>query len=498
MPLPPEARWLLWQWSQRIGLDQSIACHALTICQRLGITSQQWTRIFGMLKESGVMVTRRVPQQRGRPLTEYRIAAQVQYELANLAYTNMFHRREIELVLNGKALPYSETEANSQSRDLSANLLSAKSRKSRLTLANRWLIAVLLANAETPGRVSGLSYTRLGHLTGMSRNQLQSQIGKLLEQGILAQHQPGRLGHFFGNQMTSIFLFNVEHHLFSQDNHMSIVLWLLSPGEPNRSIVGGLVEALFVAAYLHQLKEAKTVGGVVGGKRITRVDQVAKSFLPNAFDPEPLSKRLFGAYEAGFANWLLVRLQGYAEQLLSHDWETLSTEQESTHHPVSCVMNAIERDFPESSDQNVNLYDAPDDLVGETLRNESSQSESVREVGNAYAPHVTSLYTLAHHLAVNIYQHLEEVENKQFHEGLRDLSYCLTPIEVKGSVHLKVQGHRQRGSDDQPPVVLIPPSDHLNSNMATWLNHCCASVDPCTPERLPRKRFGRRFYPNFK
>lgn len=43
-PLPPEARWLLWQWSQVIGLDQSVACRVRILCQHLGTTQQQWSR----------------------------------------------------------------------------------------------------------------------------------------------------------------------------------------------------------------------------------------------------------------------------------------------------------------------------------------------------------------------------------------------------------------------------------------------------------------------
>jgi hypothetical protein len=477
-----------------IGLDQSATDYARTLCQRLDTTQQQWSRIMKVLKASGVMITCPVPQKRGRPLTEYRISAQVRYELANVAASDMLHHDEIERVLEGDLALVPAAEMDCEHDALFANLLSGEPRSRRITPANRWLIAILLAHAETPGRVTSLSYTRLEHLTGMSRNQLQSQIAKLKDLEILAHHQPGRLGHLFGSQMNSIFIFNLDHCLFEAKKSIDILLF--SPSRKRqqyRSVVNGLVEATFVLAR-DQAHKTKTLHRECSGDQLRQdieVVQVARALLPSSFNPTPLANRLARIYDAHSASWLLVRLQGYAEQLLSDDWGALDDEQGGLDEPLPSVIDAIASDFPvcpEPADLKGNSEQAPR-VVAECGRDtESSQTDGGTDSGAPYAAHVSLIYTLANHIAVTLRNLLNMATNE--HDYV-----CLTPVGSQDRSLLAVRGYTQRTDVEQSLYTSVVTLEVFKSNMAAWLNQHRATDEPNSPTRLPRKRSRYRLRP---
>lgn len=447
-----------------------------------------------MLKDSGVMVTCSVPQRRGRPLTEYRISAQVRHELADVVASCTLHHEEIERVLEGRFLLTSAAEMDCPSDARFPNLLPANARRYRLTPPNRWLIGVLLAHAETPGRVTGLSYTRLERLTGMSRNQLQSQIAKLKDLEILAHHQPGRQGRLFGSQMNSIFIFNLDHSLFEAKKNINILLF--SPSrkkQQQHSVVTGLVEAMFVVAR-DQAQKAKTLHPECSDDQLRQdieVVQVARALLPSSFDPAPLANRLARIYDAHSASWLLVRLQGYAEQLLSQTWGALDDEQGGLDEPLPAVIDAIASDFPacpEPADLKENSKQASR-VVAECGRDtESSQTDGGTDSGAPYAAHVTLIYTLANHIAVTLRNLLNMATNE--HDYV-----CLTPVGSQDWSLLAVRGYTQGTDVEQPLYTSVVTLEAFKTNMAVWLNQHPATDEPNLPTRLPRKRSRFRHRP---
>lgn len=447
-----------------------------------------------MLKDSGVMVTCPVPQGRGRPLTEYRISAQVRHELADVVASSMFHHEEIERVLEGRFLLTSAGEMDCPSDARFPNLLPANARRYRLTPPNRWLIGVLLAHAETPGRVTGLSYTRLERLTGMSRNQLQSQIAKLKDLKILAHHQPGRQGRLFGSQMNSIFIFNHDHSLFEAKKNIDILLF--SPSrkkQQHHSVVTGLVEAMFVVA--HQLaRKANTLNLEHRDEAIKRdIDmiQVARALLPNSFDPKPLASRLTKAYDAHSADWLLVRLQGYAEQLLSHDWDELDDDEGDLDKPVRAIIDTIARDFPEwpqPAAPKENSKQNPRAVARCEHDTESSQTVGSTDSDAPYAAHVPLIYALAHHIAATLQNPLNMATNE--HDYV-----CLTPVGLQNWSLLAVRGYKQRNDVEQPIYTSVITLETFKGDMTEWLNQHRAIDEPSLPTRPTRKRSRYRVRP---
>ncbi|MGM1051002.1 MAG: hypothetical protein ACQEXO_01215 [Pseudomonadota bacterium] len=347
-----------------------------------------------------------------------------------------------------------------------------------MTPANRWLIAVLLAHADDVGRVTGLSYTRLGHLTGMSRSQLQSQIPKLRSQGVLAYHQPGRLGRLCGCQMTSIFVLDLDHRLIRPESRaeVSVTMYSARNGKQQlRTVVNSLVEALFVVArYQVQATDtARRAESLEALEQDERTVADARALLPKAFDPGPLARQLARAYDADSANWLQVRLHGYAEQLLSHGWDALSAGQGGPGHPVGKVIDAIARDFPERPESpNQQGSSEPISEGAASAQSDAGliQADSVTEADDSHAPHVILLYALAHHLAVQLQPWLIQTTREKGGVRLQELSFSLTPDPLRGLSLVRVQGFGKRSSDQRRPISAFVPLDPaVRSDMTTWL-----------------------------
>lgn len=481
--LPPEARWLLWQWSREIGLQQGITCRAEVLCQLLGTTQQHWRRIREMLESSGLMVLHRAPGKRGRPLAEYRFSERLLHDLESLSTTGNYHHRKIDFVL-GRECPPTSSSRSRFSKSGNANLLLAAKRKGHLTSSNRWLIAVLLAHAERSGRVNGLSYTRLGLLTGMSRNQLQSQLAKLHEHGVLAYVQPGRLGSFLGSKVTSTFVFDLDHPVFGPEPSVEVEITLFSPhrSKPSRTVITGLAEAVFVVA-CHQV-EVEARGGQEVGRESAEQDQEvvedALALLPEAFEPGPLAKSLASAYDAHSANWLLARLHGYAELLLTEGWDRLSKGGCGADHPVEEVLDTIARDFPYgggSADRLGHCQKASDALEA---GRDSEETEASTDQGTdaAYAPHVTLFYSLAHHLATQLLPWVEFAGQQREDLCLRDLYFSLMPDAKHGLTYLKIRGYSQRGSAEELTANPFVTLQSIKSDLGEWLHRRCAPDVP--------------------
>lgn len=491
-PLPPEARWLLWQWSREIGLQQGIACRVEVLCQHLGTTQQHWRRIREMLESSGVMVPRRIPKNRGRPLTAYRISDKLRYDLESLPITGNNHHRKIEHVL-GREGPTTSSSRGESSKVGNANLLLAAKRKGRLTPSNRWLIAVLLALAEPSGRMSGASYSRLGKLSGMSRNQLQSQLAKLHDHGVLAYVQPGRLGNFCGSKMTSTFVFDFDHPVFGPNPSVEVEVTLFSPrrSRSSRTVVTALAEAMFVVACYQAEVEEK--GGQEAGRESAEKDKVviedALALLPKAFGVGPLAKDLASAYDAHSANWLLARLHGYAELLLTAGWDKLSRGEGGIGDPVDEVLDAIARDFPHCGGA-ADRVEHPEETsdVSKTGRG-STDAESSTGLGidAAYAPHLALFYSLAHHLATQLQPWVELTGQQREDLCLRDMHFSLVPGAKHDLSYLKVRGYSQSGPAEGMPAKTFVTLQSIKSDLGEWLHRRFGPDVPSLAAPTPTK-----------
>lgn len=346
--LPPEARVLLWQWIRVFGLTASATYTLRVLCQHLRITLVKGSRGMAQLKECGAIEGTSVPRQKGRPLTEYRIKTEVHQRLNPI---------EIEPALEEVLEGLIEKAASSGD-----GLREGKARKETLTLANSWLVAVLLAHMDRAGQVTTLSYTDLMALTGMSRSRVQSQIRKLSAMGVL-HHQPGSMRAVMGTRPCSIFTLNLRH---PQIHYASRPTWRLifldkknrDSGVKNSHAVNGIVDAACVLAC-----EARERGGI---DSMLPTESPRKKVAAKA-EPQHLrikrdARRLLTGVSPwrGFhrlpvrplqANWLRVYTHRYACWLLSQD------------HPIERGTKArlyrqLRQDFPQAATHEIKAVTA--------------------------------------------------------------------------------------------------------------------------------------------
>ncbi|OIN12344.1 hypothetical protein [Oceanisphaera psychrotolerans] len=80
--------------------------------------------------------------------------------------------------------------------------------------ASRYLLAVMLAHADTLGMVTGVSNAELRKLTGMTEQRLRGQIKSLLDSSILCGYMPGFNGSSVFGKVKSEFSLWLPHAVF--------------------------------------------------------------------------------------------------------------------------------------------------------------------------------------------------------------------------------------------------------------------------------------------
>lgn len=83
----------------------------------------------------------------------------------------------------------------------------------RLSFANRLLMGVLLANSDEFGIVWNCSPSKLSKLTGMSRGQVESQLGKLTKAKMISSRAPAAIGDAFFPKLPGGILLNLYPEL---------------------------------------------------------------------------------------------------------------------------------------------------------------------------------------------------------------------------------------------------------------------------------------------
>ncbi|CAN0103962.1 unnamed protein product, partial [Ectocarpus sp. 12 AP-2014] len=288
--LSPEARWFLWQWERYKGLNEPIELPVRALLAEFKIPLRQGQTTLLELKKAGVIEAIPVAKGRGRPSYRYRVAPWLLTTLQELSNAVPSSSSIIEHIsqcdeftnsitfntsLQGLAeaayvtgstdasksyeetsfdrepslLESSKEQAGKDKEHVSVsypNLFQSHLRKGKLTLANRWLLMVLLARSKTLGVVTDLSFTTLQGLTGMSKNSLQSQLKKAKAMGVIAYHQPGHPGNLLGVSMTSIYQLNLAHSLFGRPESEAVAIYLLPPSlsKNHTDLFHGMIDAL--------------------------------------------------------------------------------------------------------------------------------------------------------------------------------------------------------------------------------------------------------------
>lgn len=250
--LPPDARWLLWQWSYRLGLMNAWTGTLLSLYQKLHFSSHKGKSAMSALQAQGVIETTPQPAKgRGRPGYIYRITPSFHQALARLSDTQpglfayLQHLMETPLQTDIPSTPILDNEEQAGSH---SQLSQAHARKNRLTIANRWVLTVLLAYADEHGAVTSVSQTQLQRLTGLAPSRWYSQRNKLMEMGLIARYFPGSAKKVRGVALNGVYLLDLTHPWVAMIKKADVKM-ILSPKREKHHEDTSLCELLVTALF---------------------------------------------------------------------------------------------------------------------------------------------------------------------------------------------------------------------------------------------------------
>ncbi|MCE8052533.1 hypothetical protein HOP61_14640 [Halomonas daqingensis] len=430
--LGPEERWFLLQWSMVFGLDQMLTCTLLELNNRLGLSPQHAKKALASLKVNGYLSCETVRHGRGRPVSSHRVSSRFLWSLEKLEATIPPHQPEIE------ALCRKAITIRASRKEKTQNLMSGEQRSNILVPATYCLLTVLLAHADTPGIVRGVSYGHLISVTGMTKERLKSQLSKLKKLGVIANHEPGVLRSQEGTSMRSVYFLNLAHPLLMGEDSRGLSVILSSTGRPgNKNFLSGFYDAALVASEV--IENAEKIREKID--EITVVDlgleeheaqwesmllknryantynhllQNARSLLPPLKFLEPVVDEVLEFHRLGMGSILKAHILSYAVMLLSNHWVEIEHGRGKPSDPIGSMMTAIKRDC-----SSLVVADDSQDAVD----------------------FHTFIYALAHHLAVELYYVLKQVEQQQFDCDFAVAFFSVEPFTHEGNELWKLDVH---------------------------------------------------------
>lgn len=476
--LTPEARWLLWKWARRIGLDQAKTCSVRELLKQLGMTLRQGKTTLESLKEEGVIVATKQPNGRGRPCHQYRVTYDLQEQLESLSCPEPLLMGDVERLgeffrasdcdipdqVQVCTNPSENSEPNvtteltlalpkdgglkKASTTSDSNLLDGQARKAHLTLANRWLVMVMLAHADENGAVMELSQARLQRLTGLSMSRLNNQRRKLRDLGLIRRYHPGYTGRVLGHRLNSIYYLALDHVLIGRPPQCAIQVELLpTPSEDhNTSIVEVIIHALF--------KAAEAVSDPAQEDVFKRMMVV----LPMQRHMEPVWEVVHALpNHLAVKLWLRGHVHRAAIQLLNTAWKPLEELKAEPDTPIKAVVDALtlalEKPAMEERIDKREISGAKNNK-GKVLDEDSEHRALL----------VRLLYTLAHRLASDLQYVLlnlsiETLDASSMRYELLGVCYQNPQKKPHSTLYYwRLNGYRnapgQTPSDPEKPVII--------------------------------------------
>ncbi|MGP9532952.1 MarR family transcriptional regulator [Halomonas sp. AOP42-E1-30] len=469
--LSPEARWLVMQWALLIGPENSVESSLQTLFTRLGLTYAQGRRAWGVLtgkqgdnQERFVDIERLPRQGPGRPGSRYRLSAKLVKAIATIpAHACEQHAEEINTL--------AKTTRLSTTDDKVGLIEGSRLRATSLSLPNRWLLMVLLAHANSPGIVTGLSVSAMCRLTGMSRYRISSQLKKLSDLRLITHHEPGRYAPHASVRKTSIYLLDLAHPLLGNGGRESVnILLPTSSSEHKRTeLVDGIVDAalaagvssLKIAALIEEYKAIEAANrhastekeeAILSKEPLDRVAKVYKAkvkkaqnvyhsameLLPSSYPLEDGIEALLTAYDADDAAWLLASVHVDAMWLLSSAWTEMIEGRVGPRAPHPEIIASIARRIG-SLPNDVKNDDVDSEMDTEAeenahgLQDKDEQTHSEIEVSTtknpaSYSHLVNFCYALSHHLAKQLQFALKGHAYKHGEIDYEAMDFMLIPV----------------------------------------------------------------------
>lgn len=334
--LSPETRWLLWRWARCIGLDRAVTCSVRALVEQLGITLRQGQAALNRLKAQGVIIATSKPAGRGRPHYEYRLSSALLESLAACDEAAPSLAADIDRLgaYFHQAVDVTETtDAADDAQDTTVgDPPDQQSRHFSLSLANRWVLMVLLAHANENGTVMDMPALQMQRLAGITSSRWQSQRRKLHEMGVLARYQAGRPERWHGRSLPVVHHLDLSHPCLARPSAIGIQVALFpsSLSGVDTSRANATLAALMAKAHANssQQKKAYIVNDTLGLLHFSDDELEVVRSLPNS---------------QGTKAWLQTYVHEATIQLLSKKWQTPYDQQEGYAPSEDSVLKSLEQ-----------------------------------------------------------------------------------------------------------------------------------------------------------
>lgn len=192
--LPSDVRYFLIKFLDVYGVDQYSKINYKALAKKFGVTDRVVTKSINYLvNEKQLIIQNKIETKgKGRKRSQFKVGAELIASI-NQGGSVIDRIHHIKLI---------------------QDILSIETKHS-LKALNKLLMIVLLANATKTGVVNTLGKSDLRKLTGMTNDQLESQLNKLHKIGYIRRTVSGTTGEKLFGRVNSVYFLNLLHPDYS-------------------------------------------------------------------------------------------------------------------------------------------------------------------------------------------------------------------------------------------------------------------------------------------
>lgn len=213
--LGPEERFVLAAFLMQFGDAGPVQLTVRDLAERLSVSPQQWMRTADRLRKGGFLLTKVVPQGRGRPSRSYEISPSLilSKEVADCALVN---KKIIRCLLSCRNIFESESGGSISAKQVGERAgyktPPARGGDGRLSVSNRLLLAVLVLHANKLGAVRDVGMLKLRKMTGIDEVNLKPRLHRLALMGFIRRIVPGvSRSIFVRSKVSTTYFLNFNH-----------------------------------------------------------------------------------------------------------------------------------------------------------------------------------------------------------------------------------------------------------------------------------------------
>lgn len=258
----PEERLFLASFSMRFKGGEAVSLTVRELSDSVGMPPRVVMRAVSRLASAdSYLVVRKASGGRGRPSRSYEISPVIQERLKCSPASCPSECLQVISHLLTPITGLRSCEVCDEGTDKKIGYKQPPIRKKhdQLSLATRWLLAVLVSHANECGVVDGLGMADLRLLTGMTEFRLKTQLSRLMDMGVIRSYTPGLSRSLFtGVRVRSSYVLDLSHPLLGKGVDRGGVVVIDEETEELREVVirlaGGIEPVL--RGYFQQLSDA--------------------------------------------------------------------------------------------------------------------------------------------------------------------------------------------------------------------------------------------------